>query len=248
MTESAPASDLLSSFIPANIFAALSESQIPAVVLLCIFVGLALGGMERREQLIPQLDILAKVFVRISGSIAKLAPIGVFAIAASTAGTISFDELGRLQAYLVTYALGCLFLGLVVLPGLVATCTPLRYRDVLSVSRDTMIMAFATGKLIIVLPLLIEHTEKLVERLRQSDDDDAVPAVDVLYPVAYPFPHVGKLLGMLFIPFSAWLLGNTLDWSEYPAFLSSGVFAYFGGPIVATPFFTRTNAPSPRHV
>jgi Na+/H+-dicarboxylate symporter len=236
LTEPPPQVDILSVFIPSNIFAALTENHVPAVVLLCIFMGLALSGIGNREQLIAQLDILAKVLVHVSGFVARLAPIGIFAVAASTAGTISLDELVRLQAYIFAYAAGALFLGFLVLPCLVATCTPFRYREVLSVAKDPMIMAFATGKLIIVLPLLIEQTERLVERHREDRDDEGVPAVDVLYPVAYSFPHVGKLLGMLFIPFAAWFLGNAMDWSDYPSFLVAGVCAYFGGPIVATPF------------
>ena len=109
-------------------------------------------------------------------------------------------------------------------------------------------MAFATGKLIIVLPLLIEKTEQLFERLRLNHEEDAVPAVDVLYPVAYSFPHVGKLLGILFIPFAAWFLGNALAWSEYPPLLVSGVFAYFGGPDLGDAVLARSNAPAARHV
>ncbi len=236
LTEPAGETDILSTFIPSNIFAALADNRVPAVVVMSIFLGLALGGMPQRQPLIEQLDIVARLLLRVSTFVARLSPVGVFAIAASTAGTISLDELGRLQAYLISYAAGAVFLGFVVLPCLVAACTPLRYRDVLAVSKDAMIMAFATGKLIIVIPLLVEETEKLVRRLREEGDEDMAPAVDVLYPVAYPFPHVGKLLGMLFIPFAAWFLGNTLSWTEYPAFLVSGVFAYFGGPILATPF------------
>jgi ABC-type amino acid transport substrate-binding protein len=57
-----------------------------------------------------------------------------------------------------------------------------------------------------------------------------------LYPLAYPFPHLGKLLGMLFIPFSAWFLGNAMAWEAYPAFLAAGLFSYFGGPLLATPY------------
>jgi ABC-type amino acid transport substrate-binding protein len=41
---------------------------------------------------------------------------------------------------------------------------------------------------------------------------------------------------MLFIPFAAWFIGVTLHWEEYPGFLATGVFSYFGGPIVAIPF------------
>jgi hypothetical protein len=104
------------------------------------------------------------------------------------------------------------------------------------VSKGALLTAFATGKLLIVLPLLIEETERLFQRYRHQGDAGVAPAVDVLYPLAYPFPHLGKLLGMLFIPFAAWFLGNALDWHEYPRFLTAGLFSYFGGPLLATPF------------
>ena len=236
MAQPPPSGDLLDLFIPSNFFAALAENHVPAVVLLCMFAGLALAGLEHRHVVITQLDLLAKVLVRVNGFVIRLAPIGVFAIAANTAGTISLAEVGRLQAYMVSYTAGALFLAFIVLPLLVTTCTPFRYAEVMAVSRDSMVTAFATGKLIIVLPLLIEQTENLFERFRNREETGTAPAVDVLYPVAYPFPHVGKLLAMLFIPFAAWFLGHTLHWEEYPAFLVSGLFSYFAGPLVATPF------------
>jgi proton glutamate symport protein len=58
----------------------------------------------------------------------------------------------------------------------------------------------------------------------------------VLLPVAYSFPVLGKLLSLLFIPFAAWFIGRVMGPTDYPGFLASGFLAYFGGPIVATPF------------
>ncbi len=227
--------DLLSVFIPSNIFAALSDNRVPAVVLLCIWAGLALAGTERREGLISQLDVIAKVLMRISQSVAKLTPIGVFAIAASTAGVTSYEEFERLQAYLFVYVTGFAFLTFIALPLLVTFVTPFRYRDVLSVSRNAMLTAFATGKLIIVLPMLIEQTERLFARL-DDERPETTPTVDILYPIAYPFPHVGKLISMLFVPFAAWFVGHALSWQEYPKLMVAGVFSYFGGPLLAMPF------------
>lgn len=228
--------DFLSVFIPSNIFASLTENHVPAVVLLCICVGVALSRLETRDVLISRLDDLAKILLLINRFVIRLAPIGVFAMAASTAGTMSLDEFGRLQAYFLTYTAGALFLGFFILPWLVTTCTPFRYRDVITVAEDAMVTAFATGKLILVLPLLIEQTEQLFAKHNSEHSDGTAPAVDVLYPVAYSFPHIGKLLSMLFIPFAAWFLGNPLATYEYPAFLSAGLFSYFGGPLLAIPY------------
>jgi len=227
--------DFVDLFIPDNIFSALSENRVPAVVLFCVCSGLALSGIKGAEPLVAQLNTLARVLIRISHYVVRLAPIGVFAMAASTAGTISLNEAGRLQAYLVAYTCGGLFFGFIVLPLLITTCTPFRYREVMRVSKDAAITAFATGKLIIVLPLLIEQTEKLFEEHRRTGES-AAPEIDILYPVAYPFPHVGKLLSMLFIPFAGWFLGNSLAPHEFPGFLAAGVVSYFGGPLLAMPF------------
>jgi len=235
ITEETYPVDFVSIFIPSNIFESLSESHVAAVVLFCICIGWGLSQLSTRMALISHLDDLAKVFIKISSLMVRLAPLGVFAMAASTSGTMSLNELGRLQAYFVAYTAGAVLLGFVILPLLVTTCTPFRYGDVMSVSKDAMVTAFATGKLIIVLPLMVEQTEKLFAQRWADELDGAAPAVDVLYPVAYPFPHVGKLLSILFIPFAAWFLGNTLAWDEYPLLLVAGLFSYFGGPLLAVP-------------
>ena len=228
--------DIVAVFVPSNVFAALSENHVPAVVLLCIFIGTSLAGIKKADQVVSLLDVLSKALLRISHTVARLTPVGVFAIAASTSGTITLDAFGRLQAHVITYSAGAIFLGLIVLPWLVAVLTPFRYRDVMAVTRNAMLTAFATGKLIIVLPLLIEETERLFEKYEFDHRSDSVPTVDILYPVAYPFPHVGKLLGILFVPFVAWFLGDKLQFAEYPKLLSSGLVSYFGGPNLAMPF------------
>ncbi len=226
----------LAYFIPANVFEALAGNHVPAIVVFCIASGLALATLNNRQQLISQLDVLAKVLLQVSAFITKLAPLGIFAIAASTAGTVSLSEVVRLQTYLLCYTAGAVFLGFIVLPLLVTLATPLAYWQVFRVAKDPMLTAFATGKLIIVLPMLIQNTERLFQELDPDHDQRDAPAVDVLYATAYPFPHVGKLLSLLFIPFAAWFIGAAMDWREYPRFLSTGVFSYFGGPIVAMPF------------
>lgn len=232
----APRLDLLEIFVPSNFFTSLADNQVPAVILLCICVGVALGSLRRRRLLIAQLDILSEAFIRVSSFVVRLSPIGVFAIAASTAGTLTLGEAGRLQAYLLAYSVSAVLLGALVLPLLITTLTPFRYRDVSLVTKTAVMTAFATGKLIVVLPMLIEETERLFSTRAEGDREPTAPTVDVLYPLAYAFPHVGKLLAILFIPFAAWFLGHRLMLSEYPTFLIAGLFSYFGGPILATPF------------
>ena len=55
----------------------------------------------------------------------RLTPYGLFAIAATAAGTLNVEQLGRLQIYLVAYVALALLVSLWVLPGLVAALTPI---------------------------------------------------------------------------------------------------------------------------
>ena len=96
----------------------------------------------------------------------RLTPYGLFAIAAMAAGTLSLEQLGRLQVYLVAYVAVALLVSLWVLPGLVAALTPIRARDVLSESRDALITTFIAGDLFIVLPGLMQASRTLLDRLR----------------------------------------------------------------------------------
>jgi Na+/H+-dicarboxylate symporter len=225
-------------FIPSNLFASLSDGVIPAVVTFCVATGFALARVPNRGKVISHLDALAKTFTGVNHFVVRLTPIGVFALAAQAAGTMSLNEAARLQGYVILYAAASVLVTFGILPGFIIAVTPFRYRDVMAVSKDALITALATGKLLVVLPLLIEATEKLVQDRfpDEATEGNAAPAVDVLYPLAYSVPHMGKLFSILFIPFAAWFLGNSLTTPEYPRLLLAGMASSFGGPIVSTPF------------
>jgi len=230
--------DLLRLFVPFNVFNALTQEVVPAVVVFCIFMGLALMGIEGKQPIINLLDVISHALMRVNGYVVKLTPIGVFAMLASTAGTITVEDFGRIQGYLIAYTLLVGALAFWVFPSLVAALTPFTYREVIRASKTALITAFATGKVLIVLPMLIESSKELFNSRGTSGAENNLPeaTVDVLFPLAYPFPHAGKLVGLLFIPFAAWFLGNPLGPGDYPAFLGAGLLSYFGGPVVATPF------------
>ncbi len=78
---------------------------------------------------------------------------------------MTIGDFDRLQVYVVTYVLASLFLVFWVLPGLIAALTPLRYRDILRLSRDALVTAFSTGSTFVVLPLLADTTKELLRCL-----------------------------------------------------------------------------------
>ena len=199
-------------FIPSNIFSSLARDAIPAVVAFCVAVGVALASLPNKRVFIYQLEVLSHALTRVNHFIVQLTPIGVFAISAHAAGTMSLAEVERLQAYVVVYTAAVLLMTFVILPSLIASITPFRYREVLSISKASLITAFATGKLLVVLPLLSEEIKGLLAE-RGVESENSTAMVDVVVPTAYNFPAVGMLLTMSFVHFGAWLVGSCLvEW------------------------------------
>lgn len=235
LVESPRVFDLVELYIPANPFHALANNIVPASVLFSILLGVGLSGMSGNEGLLRGLDVLADALNSINRMVIKLTPYGAFAIAAGTAGTTEVDEISKLQAYLLTYTIVSTVLALLVLPMLVSALTPFRYRDILSIPKATLITIFATGKIIVVLPQLIEDMRTLFKRYDLADDETDA-GTRILLPLAYPFPNLGTYTILMFVPFAAWYLGRSFGASEELMFQLSALLGSFVAPITGIPF------------
>jgi Na+/H+-dicarboxylate symporter/ABC-type amino acid transport substrate-binding protein len=222
-------------YIPSNPFHSMANTVIPAVVLFSAAIGVAMIGLPNKTALLESINTFIEALTRVTRFIVALTPLGLFAIAAVSAGTMTWAEIERLEVYFVVYIVGALYLTFWVLPVLVTTLTPFRYRDVLSYSKEALLMAFVTQNLFIVLPMLVDTSRQLFkDHAMQAEDTDTLN--EVIVPVAFNFPNAGKLLSLLFIPFAAWLSGSSMDVSSYPGFLSAGLASYFAKAQVALPF------------
>jgi hypothetical protein len=118
-------------YIPANPFHALANSIVPAVVFFSAAVGVALIGVEDKEQLIRGLETFLAALSRLTRFLVGLTPVGVFAIGAVAAGTMTLTEFARLQAYFVP-----LYLSGAVADVLGSAC-PGCHADALQIQRHT---------------------------------------------------------------------------------------------------------------
>jgi Na+/H+-dicarboxylate symporter/ABC-type amino acid transport substrate-binding protein len=227
--------DFVNMYIPSNPFASLANNVVPAAVLFSILLGVGISGIPGKEGLLRTMGVLASGLNEINKMVIKLTPAGVFAIAAGTAGTISLSEVGKLQAYLITYTVIALELSFIVLPLLVTAVTPFRFKDLLSIPKDTLITIFAAGKIIIVLPQMMQNIKDLYQRYELLDDEVETGA-EILLPLAYPFPNLGTFTILMFIPFSMWYLGNDMGLSEQMTFMASALLSSFVAPIIGIPF------------
>ena len=224
-----------------NVFESLVRNAVPGIVLFCICVGAALIGMPEKDRVIRGFETVGDAIARVNGFIVRLTPYGVFAIAAAAAGTMSVEEFGRLRGYLLVFTLAALILSFWVFPALVATFTPFGYREVLRSSREALVIAFATGKVLVVLPILIQNTQRMFEEHGDDEDESVGPSVEVLYPLSYPFPHLGKVIAILFVPFAAAFVGRSLELVDYGPLFGLGTLSLFGGPILTVPLLLDFN-------
>lgn len=236
LVERPPPFDVVALYVPSNPFASLANSDVPAVVLFSIAVGVALMGVGGKEPLLRGLDTLAEALMRVTRWIVRLTPYGVFAIGASAAGTMSVDEFEKIQVYLVSYVVFALLLSFWVLPGLVAALTGLPHREIAGSARDALVTAFATGNDFVVLPLLTEHTKKILARHGAARGHDGDAIVDVVIPVSHNFPHTAKILSLSFVAFAAWFNGETLGVAGFGMLGGAGIASTFGSVNLAIPF------------
>ncbi len=222
-------------YFTANPFHSLSNAVIPAVVLFSSMIGIGLIGLKDRERVLGTLRVLNASIIRITHFIISLTPIGVFAIGAVTAGTMTPETFARLEVYFITFGAASLLLAFLVLPLLVTALTPFRYREIIAVSREALLTAFVANNAFIVLPILVDRTRVLLRRHRllTAESDSAA---ELLVPILFNFPNAGRLLTLLFIPFAAWLAGSTLSTSDYLSLFAVGVPSYFAKAQVALPF------------
>lgn len=227
--------DFLKLYIPSNPFHTLAAGVLPGVVVFGLSLGVALIGVKEKTALLETLGSVQAGLIRITQFVVRLTPIGVFALAAAAAGTMTMEEVERLQVYLVVYTAGALLLTLWLVPMLVSVVTPFTFREVFRAAKDPLVTGFTTGNLLVVLPLLTENIKALFHSKGiGSDESDSLVGVTV--PIAYPFPDIGTLLIMLFVPFAAWFSGNPLTLEDYPGFSLVGFFSFFGSVEIGMPF------------
>ncbi len=222
-------------YVPDNPFHAMANAVVPAVVLFSTAMGIALIGVPGKAPLLSILQALEQAVVRVTRFVLLLTPIGVFAITASVAGTMTPESLARLEVYFVVFALASVLMAFVVLPLAVSAVTPFGYVQVVTMCREALLTAFVASNAFIVLPMVVEKVKEALAD-RAMDSPDARSSVDIVVPILFVIPNAGKLLTLLFVPYAAWLSGSPMGFAGLATLLAAGLPSYFAKAQVALPF------------
>lgn len=151
-------------FFPTNIMQALAEGNIVHVIVFSILFGLALSYVRVEDEENTILDIVKrfnKIILRLIGMVMIIAPIGIFALIASTIANMGLQVILPLLKYLGVYALGTLIYLIVWFLLTSFFCRVSFFRLVYNMSQIA-IMALVTTSSAVTLPTeLKDAREKL---------------------------------------------------------------------------------------
>ncbi|MDD1758749.1 MAG: cation:dicarboxylase symporter family transporter [Methanotrichaceae archaeon] len=230
--------DLIELFIPSNPFYSLSEGLMPAIVLFCLLFGFALIGDERNKHFVDILKGLSAPLSKITGLLIKTAPLGIFALTANTAGTITLSQFLEIQVFFVSTVVLSSILILLVLPLLVYSLTPFGYREILSAANKGVILGFSTAQGFITLPLLSEGVANLFKEPRT--EEKARSYSGILVPLTSTVPTMGAFAPLLFILFAGWFYNDPLELIDQVRLAVVGIPSLFGSSVLAVQFLLET--------
>ncbi|WP_142428346.1 dicarboxylate/amino acid:cation symporter [Enterococcus faecalis] len=153
--------DTILNFVPKNIFDSLTQGSIIQIIVFALFFGLALNKYLQSHpetQLFQIIVDFNEVIITVIRYVMYLAPLGIFALIASTISHLGLQIILPLVKYLLVYGLGTiLFLGIWILViTLYCKVSPLR---LITNMKNMSVMTLATTSSAITLPVALEETE-----------------------------------------------------------------------------------------
>src|SRR5580704_9887384 len=131
-----------------------------------------------------------------------LAPVGVFALFAATAGTIEPRMAGTLAVYLGLFLFGTGVLAFVVLPLVLSTIVPARARDLLADLQPAFVLALVTTLPTSALPLIQGVAERRIAAAGHANEE-AKDITRATVSLSYVFASLGNYFVALFIVFAS---------------------------------------------
>ncbi|HEY5234648.1 MAG TPA: cation:dicarboxylase symporter family transporter [Rhabdochlamydiaceae bacterium] len=170
--------------IPDNVFYALSNNLVPAVVMFGLLLGIALMHLREKQTVLSFLDTLVEAFTRMTGWISRITPLGTFLIIADRVGMIQVATVKQISTYLILYILCICLLVFWIIPRIVAMLTGLPATKWIKDLTPILVLAFTTNVVIVTLPFIIELIKRESERLYKKDvvvEDQVQGIVSIIF-------------------------------------------------------------------
>jgi aerobic C4-dicarboxylate transport protein len=177
--------DFLLGLIPDSLLGALTQPNVPQVLLVSVLFGCALSAVgERGTPITDLIGRLGEVVFRIVGFVMWVAPLGAFGAIAFTVGKFGAGSLAALGALIGEFfAVSALFV--IVVFGAVAWLARVSLIRLIAYLRDEVVIVAATTSTETVLP-------RLMQKMRAAGCDEEV--VGLVVPAGYAFNLDGTCL------------------------------------------------------
>jgi len=154
---------MILSFIPTNIFAALSEGKMMQIIVFAIMFGVASLYLPKKQQepLVNLFTSVSEAMLKMAEWIIMLTPIGVFSLISYVIAEQGIEVVLGLWKYLLVVIGVLLFHGLITLPAVLRFFTKVNPYNYLSCVREAPIMAFSTASSAATLPVSMRVVEEI---------------------------------------------------------------------------------------
>lgn len=204
---------LIDLLIPANLFAAAHDNFVPAVVVFAIIYGLAIQTVPHKAAFLEIVEVVRKASVTIWMWIVYFAPIGVFALFASAAGTLDPRAAGGLAVYMALYLIGSLVLAFAVLPLILGRILGQRAGALLAELQPAFVLALVTTLSAAALPYIQRAAERMVEREGVAGEE-ANDVIRATISIGYVMAQLGNYFVALLMLYLAYRANVRLDGTE----------------------------------
>ena len=155
--------NMILSFIPTNIFHALSSGSMMQIIVFAVLFGVATLYLkkEQQEPLINLFNSLSEAMLVIAEWIIKLTPIGVFSLISYVIAEQGIEVVLGLYKYMLLVVGVIVFHGIITLPATLRLFTKVNPYRYLSDVREAPIMAFSTASSAATLPVSMRVVEEI---------------------------------------------------------------------------------------
>jgi Na+/H+-dicarboxylate symporter len=161
--------DFTSLLIPDNVFHALANNIVPAVVVFGLLMGISLMHIKEKQPMMAILETVVDSLTRITQWVSRITPIGTFIIIAYQVGTIQLFTVKQVGTYLVLYILACCVVVFWIFPRLVSMLTSISAHQWIKDLFPILLLAYTTNVVIVTLPFIIELIKKEIENFYHKD-------------------------------------------------------------------------------
>ncbi len=227
--------DVLSSFVPGNIFSAMAKGSLPQVILFAIFTGIAilLIGGDTKTRLTAAFHDISTLMLKIIMMVMELAPYGIAALMAWTAGKFGADIFGPFARFFASVYIALILQVVCVYLGVVVFFVKLNPLTFLKKVKPVWLTAFTLCSSAATIPV----------SLRVTEEDLGLPSkiTNFSIPLGATMNMDGNAIwfGIMGV-FASQIVGLDITFSTILQFSFMGVILTLGSPGIPGGIFVST--------